>query len=830
MFESDYNTLNTHQKQVVQTLDENLLVLAPAGTGKTKVIAMRTANLIHKGIEPGQILCLTFTNKAAREMKDRVYNYIKGTHQDVVIKTFHSFCYHVICCEKKFSHFTFPCTIIDESDMEEIIQQIILEVVPKDLIAKINVKQILTLIENIKKYSLNFKIDERYDYEKVINSYHANELNSNYNRVPQEIARHLLNIFTVYQSYLKENNIIDFTDLIVEVHYLLDQEEILKRWNAKYRYLQIDEMQDTSIREYNIIKKLGLGNNMSMFGDFNQTIYEWRGSKPKLITEDFKKSFKAKEIFLNINYRSTQMLLEAANEFINTTNLKPINCRPTGVEVGEKISILKGESETHELELIANSIAQARNTKESIAVLTRTNTFAKKVCVHLLQRGIECVQVEDIKLFRRKEIKDILAYFAYAINPRNTNALQKICLSPYVNMDIWLLKNLNSTKDVHMYLHDWFNHYAIDSYAPLFKAFSDNDIIVLDVESTGLNTVSDDIIQIAAIKYGKNGVLDQLDILVKPTKKVGDSFYVHGFSDEQLSKEGLEPKEALKILLDFTKDSVIVGHNINYDMQIINSSLERYGFLPIRNACIYDTLDLAYKVYPQLENHKLSTLSDLIKTKTLPTHNAMNDILATAEILMHFIEKIKQKDAKRLEKIEEIYSYIQEYKEKIMMVTRYIQSHSTTESIAYIMNELGFKNCYTANQVKSIRQMYRIADKLYNSNLSIHDNIIQLLEFASLHYSELEQSALFKNKIPVITIHQSKGLEFDIVYISGCSQNIFPSKRSEGEGKLSEELRLFYVAMTRAKTKLYVTCDNSKGESILVKSIGENYKSYMQVK
>ena len=291
MFESDYNTLNTHQKQVVQTLDENLLVLAPAGTGKTKVIAMRTANLIHKGIEPGQILCLTFTNKAAREMKDRVYNYIKGTHQDVVIKTFHSFCYHVICCEKKFSHFTFPCTIIDESDMEEIIQQIILEVVPKDLIAKINVKQILTLIENIKKYSLNFKIDERYDYEKVINSYHANELNSNYNRVPQEIARHLLNIFTVYQSYLKENNIIDFTDLIVEVHYLLDQEEILKRWNAKYRYLQIDEMQDTSIREYNIIKKLGLGNNMSMFGDFNQTIYEWRGSKPKLITEDFKKSF-----------------------------------------------------------------------------------------------------------------------------------------------------------------------------------------------------------------------------------------------------------------------------------------------------------------------------------------------------------------------------------------------------------------------------------------------------------------------------------------------------------------------------------------------------------
>ena len=828
MFQEDYDTLNTYQKQVVQTLDKNLLVLAPAGTGKTKVIAMRTAYLLHKGTEPGQILCLTFTNKAAREMKDRVYAYVKENSQDIMIKTFHSFCYHLISCEKKFSHFTFPCTIIDEADMEEIIQQIIYEVFPKDLVSKINSKQILILIENIKKYSLNFEINERHDYEKVITTYQQKELNSSYSRCPQEVNGYLLNIFTIYQNYLKENNIIDFTDLIVEVHYLLDQESILKRWNTKYRYLQIDEMQDTSIREYNIIKKLGLGNNMSMFGDFNQTIYEWRGSKPKLITEDFKKCFNAEEIHLNINYRSTQTLLEAANEYIHNTRLKPIKCMPTGVEKGEKISILKGNNEIHELELITKSITENRNSKESIAVLTRTNTFAKKVCDHLLQNGIDCIQVEDIKLFRRKEIKDILAYFAYAINPRNTNALQKICLQPYINMDIWLLKKLNSTKHVYMYLHDWFSNYAVDSYMPLFQAFSDNNIIVLDVESTGLNTVSDDIVQIAAIKYGKSGVTDQLDILVKPTKKVGDSFYVHGFSDELLSKEGLSPEAALKILLNFIQDSIIVGHNINYDMQIINSSLQRYGYEPIKNVCIYDTLDLAYKIYPELENHKLSTLSELIKTNTMPTHNAMNDILATSEILTHFIEKIKENNAERLEKIEEIYSYIQEYKEKINGVIQYVHSHSTIESIAYMMNELDFKKYYTPKQIKSIRQMYRIADKLYNSSISIHDNIIQLLEFASLHYSELEESELFKNKIPVITIHQSKGLEFDIVYISGCSHNLFPSKRCEYEGKLTEELRLFYVAMTRAKTKLYVTCDDSKGESILVKLIGENYKTYVQ--
>ena len=167
----------------------------------------------------------------------------------------------------------------------------------------------------------------------------------------------------------------------------------------------------------------------------------------------------------------------------------------------------------------------------------------------------------------------------------------------------------------------------------LAEAYAYENIVVLDVESTGLSTTKDDIVQIAAIRYGKRGVVDQLDVLLKPTQSVGDSYYVHGFSDEQLEREGMGVEEALVQFASFIQGRVLVGHNVNYDLQIIKSMMSRYKLEPIVNEDIYDTLDLAYKVYPKLSNHKLETLSKLIVTETAPTHNAMQDILATSEVL-----------------------------------------------------------------------------------------------------------------------------------------------------------------------------------------------------
>lgn len=821
MFEADYKMLNSDQKSAVDAYDKNLVVLAPAGTGKTKVIALRTVKLIKEGYAPEQLLCLTFTNKAAKEMRERVALYDQAAGSKVLIKTFHSFCYHLVCHEKTASHFSFPCTIIDESDALEIVQKIIRQNGIDD--GGLYYPMLMSFIENIKRHALTFPIDVRYQWNGVITNY-LDSLSQSYGKSEQFIKKFGLRIFNTYQRYLKENNCVDFMDLIMEAMYLLQQEKIREKWQKQFKVIQIDEMQDTSVREYELIRLIAEGRQLSLYGDFNQTIYEWRGSDPKGMLAAYEADFSPQVIKLMVNYRSTQVLLKAANDYIRSSRLYPTSCQPNARSYGEPIELLEAADQKQEIELLIKMIKKNAHLNSSTAILTRTNQYAKDIATTLSKEGIACTVIEDIKLFRRKEVKGILAFFEYAVNERNGNALMKIAEHPYMNMPLWLLKDLKACKACYMYLHDWFRMDSRDPYSELEMAYKNNQIVVLDVESTGLSTTQDEIVQIAAICYGEKGVTDELDVLVKPSRKVGDSFYVHGFSDEQLEAEGLAPREALSRLYAFTEGKVIVGHNVNYDMQIINSMLSRLNMNRIEGRPIYDTLDLSYKVYPKLSDHKLETLSKMIVTEVKPTHNAMQDILATSEVLKHLLERILEKKQERLEKIEAYYCYVEEYKQKLRAVTKYLLSHSPEESVIFLMNTLDFKGYYTKEEKEHMRLLYRMVRALSEPEKSIADQIIDLLTFSALHYSEIEQSDLFKESIPVITVHQAKGLEFETVYVAGCNEGVFPAYRSVKENHLSEELRLFYVAMTRAKHKLYLSYHLGKNKSIFLDYINEEYK------
>ncbi len=821
MFEADYEKLNQEQKMVVDEQEQNLLVLAPAGTGKTKVIAMRTARLIENGIEPRELLCLTFTNKAAKEMKERIELYLPKAGKEILIKTFHSFCYYLICHEKEASHFSFPCTIIDEADSLDIVKKIIHQNGLND--DRLYYPVLLSFFENVKRYALSLPLEERYEWNKVIRKL-LTENKGQYQRSDTFIHQFGLKIFNTYTRYLKENNCIDFMDLVMEAKYLLEQEEIAHKWQNYFKVIQVDEMQDTSVREYEIIKLLGEKAKLSLYGDFNQTIYEWRGSNPTSMIETYRKDFEPIDVHLQLNYRSTQVLLNAANDYIRNSKLYPSLCQAHSITLGEKIEILEAPTETDELNFLTQKVKASLEHTKQVAVLTRTNQYAKNIAETFSKANIPCSVIEDTKLFRKKEIKGLLAFYEYAINERNGHALLKISEHPYIQMPDWLMRDLRKTKDCYMYLHDWFKTDSRDPYQELVVAYEHNQVVVLDVESTGLSTTTDDIVQIAAIIYGKIGVVKELDILVKPTQSVGESYEVHGFSDEQLAREGLEPKEALEILTQFVKDYVIVGHNINYDMQIINSMMSRYQKPMLVKNRVYDTLDLAYKVYPKLTNHKLDTLSKLISTHTKPTHNAMQDILATSEVLTHLLKQIMTKKQERFEKIEAYYCYVDEYKAKLLDVTSYLKEHSIVEGITHLMNTCGFKTFYDQGQLATIREFYRIVQGLEDSSKSYQDNIIQLLAFSALHYSEIEQSDLFKGRIPIITVHQAKGLEFDEVYVAGCNEKVFPSYRSMKEQNLSEEMRLFYVAMTRAKRKLYLSYHLGAKKSIFIDTISNQYK------
>lgn len=821
-FKVDWEQLNDKQQLAVKSIKGNYLVLAPAGTGKTKVIAMRTSYMLQQGVAPEHILNLTFTNKAAKEMEARIQFYDAKNSQQLIIKTFHSFCYYLINQEKNNTHLTFPCTIIDESDTLDILKRIVFALTKQELS---NGSSLISFVENVKKHSLQFPQDQRSHYTVFVNDY----LKQNKIKDPL-LTTYGARILKLYQKYLKTNNCVDFIDLIIEATYLLEDPKVAKKWQQRFKYIQIDEMQDTSTREYALLTKLSKGNHVALFGDFNQTIYEWRGSNPELMTRQYEKEYKPIKIELEYNYRSTQTLLKAANQYLRNTSLYPLVCEAKGAEIGEPIEVLIAKNEQQEIRGVAASIIEhLKQNEKRIAVLTRINGTAKKVYDVFERMGIPALKVEDTRLFRKKPVKDVAALFNYAMNRRNSHALEKLLKHQLLGCEEWLLYELKKTQKDYMYLHDWFLTEHSDPYWQLDKAYKENAVIVLDVESTGLDTTTEDIIQIAAIKYGQEGEKETLDLLVKPTKSVGASYHIHGFSDEQLQKEGIPPKEALQKLNAFVKNNVVVGHNIQYDLNIIRSMMYRYDEKQFIPKAIYDTLDLACKVYPHLPNHKLETLAAFIQTKHTPNHNAYHDIMATGEVLSHLLACINKKKNERLQALEAYYPYIHDYKIKLLSLVDVALASKTFEVIEHLMTTCGLKDAYDEQDCCALRDYYKIAKALYDEDLSVQDNILKLLAFSALHHSEVEQSDLFKNRVPIITIHQAKGLEFDYVYMVGCNEGLFPLQRSVREGLVNEEKRLFYVGMTRAKKKLYLSYNTMKKMSFLIEEIGQDFKKYRQL-
>ena len=840
-FENAYKELNNEQKYVVDAIDRNIKVMAPAGTGKTKVMAMRVANLIRSGKEPASILCLTFTNKAAKEMKTRIEEYTAEADK-VTIKTFHSFCYHIIMNDKDASHYTFPCTIIDEVDVQEIINDIRKEcgiepVVSDGLKEDQAVRCFKDYIEAIKKYSLNLDVSIRYEEEKLFNLFKNDKSNEYFTKYPyfyKTIEIHGLKLYKEYNKKLKENNSIDFTDLELEANYLMEIEEIREKWSTKFKYIQLDEMQDTSLREYDLIDRIANSEGLSLFGDLNQTIYEWRSSNPTLMLKQYDKDYVNEEIHLKTNYRSTQVLVDAAENFIRNDVNKDMMCKSVATEVGDKISIHSALKLDGEVKYIVKQIKDNNYNLGEVAILVRNNYTAKNISKLLTSYAINNITVEDINLFRQTEIKKLLSFYDYAINERNIRALKKIMQHPYIDANEQEIKGLLNSKEAFATLNDWVMCNSQDPYMLLENAYNLNEVVVLDVESTGLSTTQDEIVQIAAIRYGKDGyreddIANTLNILLKTTKCVGDSQKVHHFTDEELQSKGLEPTVALNMLLDFIGDKVIVGHNIGYDMQIINSSLSRNNMPRITKNKIYDTLDLARKVYPNAANHKLGFLYNQLEMEHEPTHNALDDIIATAELLSHLLEIILTKADDRRNLMEQYYCYMIPYANKIKDIRKHILDLSLEESLVYLMNDLNFKKYYTKEQMISFRQLckvIRMLDSRRTHKVDNIDEIIELLTFSALSPSEMERSEIYKDAVAVTTVHQAKGLEYKVVFIAGCNDGIFPSRRSLNENRLSEEHRLFYVAMTRAKAKLYITYDVTNKTSIFTTTIPKRFVQY----
>ncbi|HGK6550342.1 TPA: DNA helicase PcrA [Streptococcus agalactiae] len=406
--------MNDKQAEAVQTTDGPLLIMAGAGSGKTRVLTHRIAYLIdEKYVNPWNILAITFTNKAAREMRERAIALNPAT-QDTLIATFHSMCVRILRREADYIGYNRNFTIVDPGEqrtlMKRIIKQLNLDT------KKWNERSILGTISNAK----NDLLDE-IAYEKQAGDMYTQVIDKCYK---------------AYQEELRRSEAMDFDDLIMMTLRLFDQnKDVLAYYQQRYQYIHVDEYQDTNHAQYQLVKLLASRfKNICVVGDADQSIYGWRGADMQNIL-DFEKDYpQAKVVLLEENYRSTKKILQAANNVINHNK----NRRPkklwTQNDEGEQIVYHRANNEQEEAVFVASTIdnivrEQGKNFKD-FAVLYRTNAQSRTIEEALLKSNIPYTMVGGTKFYSRKEIRDVIAYLNILANTSDNISFERIVNEP----------------------------------------------------------------------------------------------------------------------------------------------------------------------------------------------------------------------------------------------------------------------------------------------------------------------------------------------------------------------------------------------------------------
>lgn len=407
--------LNREQQQAVQHTEGPLLILAGAGSGKTKVLTVRIAYLLAQGVNPYEILAITFTNKAAKEMKSRVEGLVGDVANRIWLSTFHSFCAKFLRFElDNFLGYNSNFTIYDTSDSQVVIKAALKALNLDDKYYPVGA--MISAISDAKN-----KLMFASDYRKQARDFYQ-----------QKVA----DVYEYYERELRKNNALDFDDLLlVAVKLLQSNAAVLDKYSKRFRYVMIDEYQDTNHAQYLLAYLLSSHwKNIAVVGDADQSIYAWRGADIQNIL-DFEKDYpNCTSIKLEQNYRSTKIILDAANAVIDHNEGRPEKNLWTDKVEGAKIQHFTAQSEHEEAAFIGDTIVKKHDIHGvpygDMAILYRTNAQSRVLEEALIKRALPYTMVGGTKFYDRKEIKDVLAYLRVLYNPFDDLSLLRIINVP----------------------------------------------------------------------------------------------------------------------------------------------------------------------------------------------------------------------------------------------------------------------------------------------------------------------------------------------------------------------------------------------------------------
>lgn len=925
-------TPNTQQQSVIDDLENNIILFASAGTGKTFTVANRVANIIakEKAIAK-EILCLTFTIKACGEMQEDILSYAGKNAQDVSVNTIHSFCYKLLMEENKRTGKNSDLSVCDEVDQEEILKSILssrypywfleeklkevgismpslencemVQIEGSDLlfyriedklvdfkgemypistdsafirprllcsvcgeIHPLNGKTcggcgnefafslsrkafeifsrrsaLRSLVSEIKHcreeqgfYTENALLDNlrafhyikenKKDVYEGLVSYYAKYVGFTPDEEFEGAMAHFAGRLVVeYDEHLRLSNLLDFDDLIIQTNRYLAEEDRLEYWSKRYKYVIVDEMQDTSVLEYSIFKKLFGNNRIMLCGDFFQTIYGWRGSNPSVILDDYIKSFSAKTYMFSENYRSTKTLAAATFGYLKNTYPQLIGryC-PEALQInsqteGDKISCYAFSNREEEAWGIYKYL-QARKEKDGskICIMARSNKYIAELYNYFERFNAEQDEPiafftveENFNFFKKPVIKDLLAVLKLLVNPLDRVSMERLTDKYVKGVGIKSIEKLRHYNHLGVSILSFLDPQAYlfnDTYHHLIEGYKRENIVVYDTETTGLDLTKDQIVQISAIKINADGqILEKLDLMVEPTVEISTAAYeTHGFDLEYIRKNnGLTAAEALRRFSAFVEGCVLVGHNnLGYDKPLVTRQLKENNLPPLSIVAEYDTLLIAKQFYVNLSNFKLATLCERFGIINENAHNALGDITATGKCLMEMLKEgviptAEERSAlltKHRAKFEKLYAFMQDLRQRF---------EKKEELTPYVVERLGLYKRYPTSSDRAA--ILDVVESLRPTQENEEEFLKEYLRNAALSGSQMDVFIEKTNKIPIITVHQAKGCEFDTVILAGADDNHFPSYAAKQCGGEEEEKKVFYVAITRARERLILT-------------------------
>lgn len=655
----DLDSLNPAQKQAVLTTEGPLLVLAGAGSGKTRVLTHRIAHLVEDlGVAPWEIMAITFTNKAAAEMRERLGGLIGTYARGMWVSTFHSMCVRILRADCERIGFAKGFTIADPTDTKRLIKQILdeLNIDPKRYPER--------MIQNRISMAKN---------DLVVAQVFSDQAND---FISQTVAK----VYLRYQERLQAQNAFDFDDLLLYTWLLLkNHPDVLEAYQNRFRYLLVDEYQDTNHAQYVLTQLLAAKNrNIMVVGDDDQSIYSWRGADLRNIL-DFEEDYPdAQVVKLEENYRSVGNILSAANAVIaNNVNRKSKKLF-TSSEDGDKIKVYMANDERDEGRWIAGQIEKLKDAGTSynqMAVFYRTNAQSRTLEDMLLRAGVPYRLVGGTRFFDRAEIKDVMAYLTLVVNPANDIAAQR----------------------------------------------------VINVPKRGIGNTT-------------------------------------------------------------------VGHI---------ETLARMNQCTFLEACQLACVD---------ESIRMNTRTKIAEFVAL-IHEAQTYTGDLRKVVEMIVDKAGLIEALQAERTEEAQSRIENIQEFYGVVDEYAQTHEDADAL--------FEAPTVTLDADALTSGAFAADKLVGDDATANtpsptdaqppvrvfqgDSLADFTEWVTLR-TDMDTMTDDGRAVTLMTVHSAKGLEFDVVFVAGMEESIFPHSNSSGDPLgLEEERRLAYVAITRARKKLYLT-------------------------